>query len=319
MPPWLVGLPLLLAAAAPGAAADIAATAPLPAHLSPPPPILREARYRMSAAVRPLRVFWIRADDVGGARIVWRGAADGRRGYELLIGSDPLRAPRKINRWGWELEATGPEGATVVGLMRKTDEESLDEAARELGSEGQRGYFFKTIQARIAGNEVHAESALWRSPRDYTYRELDALLERVGSQPAQPMRVRDARVAEDVYPGFLFAVTSLVDEAVDAAVASGPERRLLANRKATFTFNASLYDLTLVSSQWLESATYAGQRHQRLVKLRFEHFNREKRSRERFVLVCATDGPLARVPVYVEYQPKWWFKAEGVLDGEAFP
>jgi hypothetical protein len=38
------------------------------------------------------------------------------------------------------------------------------------------------------------------------------------------------------------------------------------------------------------------------------------------MLVCATDGALARVPVFIEYQPKWWFKAQGVLDeGEAFP
>ena len=35
---------------------------------------------------------------------------------------------------------------------------------------------------------------------------------------------------------------------------------------------------------------------------------------ERFTLVCGTEGELARIPVYVKYQPKWWFKAEGVLD-----
>jgi hypothetical protein len=204
--------------------------------------------------------------------------------------------------------------------MRKTDEESLDEATTELGREGKQGYLFKTIQARIAGNEVHAESALWRLPHDYTYRDLDTLLALVGSNVTQPPRVRRAQVAANTHPGFLFAVTSLVDAAVTAAVAPGPERRLLAERSATFTFNASLYDLRLVSSQWVEAATYAGRRHERLVRLKFEHFNREKRSRERFVLVCATDGPLARVPVYVEYQPKWWFKAEGVLDDtETFP
>jgi len=62
----------------------------------------------------------------------------------------------------------------------------------------------------------------------------------------------------------------------------------------------------------LESAIYGGRRYERLVRLNCEHFNREKETRERFVLVCPTDGPLARVPVFIEYQPKWWFKASGV-------
>jgi len=56
------------------------------------------------------------------------------------------------------------------------------------------------------------------------------------------------------------------------------------------------------------------------VPLNCEHSNREKKTRERFVLVCATEGPLAGVPVFIEYQPKWWFKAQGVLDdSEVFP
>lgn len=71
---------------------------------------------------------------------------------------------------------------------------------------------------------------------------------------------------------------------------------------------------------WLESATYGGRRYEHLLRVDFETFNREKRTRERFFLVCATDGPLARVPVFLEHQPKWWFKASGVLDeSEVFP
>ena len=97
-------------------------------------------------------------------------------------------------------------------------------------------------------------------------------------------------------------------------------RRLLSDVQATFTFNALLYDLRLRSSEWLESASYGGRRYERLLRLNFEHFNREKQTRERFVLVCPTNGPLARIPVFVEYQPKWWFKAQGVLDEqETFP
>jgi hypothetical protein len=35
--------------------------------------------------------------------------------------------------------------------------------------------------------------------------------------------------------------------------------------------------------------------------------------------VCGLDGAFTEVPVFISYQPKWWFKAELVLDdGGAF-
>ncbi len=59
-------------------------------------PVVSEHRYRMLAKVRPL-LFWISKDDVGGAKVSWRGSEDGGFGLDLLIGSDPRRAPRQIN------------------------------------------------------------------------------------------------------------------------------------------------------------------------------------------------------------------------------
>jgi hypothetical protein len=282
--------------------------------------VVKEARYKMSAAVRPLFVFWVRAGNVGAARILWRHGEDGQRGYELLIGSDPLRAPRKINRWGWEREDLGPDGATLVGLMRKTDEDSLDEAKTGISRDGSGGYVYKAIRSHVADDKVHAENTLLRVPRDYTYRDLGALLALAGSESASPPRVRQASVPQGTKPGFLFATAHLIDEVVTAALMPGTPRRLLSGISTTFTFNASLYDVRLRSTEWLDQASYGGRSYERLVRLNLEHFNREKETRERFVLVCPTDGPLARIPVFIEYQPKWWFKAEGVLDdSEVFP
>jgi hypothetical protein len=280
--------------------------------------VVREACYKMSAAIRPLLVFWIRAANVGGARILWREDGDGRRGYEMLLGSDPRRAPRKINRWGWEREDLGPGGATLFGLMRKTDEDSLDEAKAGLRRDGDGGFAYKAIRSRVANGTVYAENTIWSVPRDYSYRDLAELQALVRSPSSAPPRVRRAAIPPGTEPGFLFAAARTIDQAVDAALQG--ERRLLSNVQTTFTFNASLYDLRLRSTEWLDSATYGGRRYERLVRLNCEHYNREKRTRERFLLVCPTDGPLARIPVYVEYQPKWWFKAEGVLDdSEVFP
>ncbi len=301
-----------VAAAGDAAPTTLAMVAPLP--------VIREARYRMSAAVRPLLIFWIHAGDVGGARILWRADAAGRRGFELLIGSDPLRAPRRINRWGFEREQEDEHGATLFGVMRKTDEESLDEARSELRREGRAGFPFKAIRSRVENGQVRSENTLWRAPRDYAYRDIGELLALVATPPQSPPRVREARLPAGTRPGLLFALSELVDAAIAAALAPGTPRQLPTGATRTFTFNASLYDLTLRSASWLDSASFGGRRYERLLRLGFQHLNREKGSRERFVLVCATEGPLAGVPVYVEYQPKWWFKAEGVLDdSEVFP
>jgi hypothetical protein len=291
-----------------------AAPAAAPADL----PVVREARYKMSAGIRPLYVFWIRAGNVGAGRILWRQGGDGRRGYELLIGSDPRRAPRKINRWGWEREDLGPGGATLFGLMRKTDEESLDEAKEGLRTEGAGGFVYKAIRSRVANGRVRAENTSWRVARDLSYHDLAELQALARSPSSAPPRVREAPIPPGTQPGFLFAAERTIDRAVTAALSS--PRRLLSDAQETFTFNASLYDLRLKSTEWVDSATYGGRLYERLVRLNCEHYNREKGTRERFALVCPTDGPLARVPVYIEYQPKWWFRASGVLDdSEVFP
>jgi len=129
-----------------------------PAATAVSAPVVREARYRISAAVRPLLPFWVRTDNVGGARILWRGDGEGRRGYELLIGSDPRRAPRRINHWGWEREDAGPEGALLQGL--KTEEDSLEDARAASARDGKDTYLYKSIRSLAAGGEVRAEASV---------------------------------------------------------------------------------------------------------------------------------------------------------------
>ena len=75
----------------------------------------------MSGAVRPL-LFWISREDVGFARITWRRGGDGLRGYEFLVGTDPARAPRALNRWGYIVEdAQGGDGSVLALMMGSPD------------------------------------------------------------------------------------------------------------------------------------------------------------------------------------------------------
>lgn len=91
-------------------------------------PIVAEHRYRMAAKIRPLLLFWIGRDNVGEARMVWQHGPDGARGFELLIGSDPARAPRRINRWGYIAEEVRGSDARLLGVMKQSNEKSLEEA-----------------------------------------------------------------------------------------------------------------------------------------------------------------------------------------------
>jgi hypothetical protein len=280
-------------------------------------PVLRDLRYQMSAAVRPLPLLplWMGDSDVGAARIIWRGDENGRRGYELLIGSDPLRAPRKINRWGWAREDMDENGARMMGLMRKTDEQSYEEARAQVDAEGKGSTVFKSIRTRVVGSTTQAENSVWLFDEDYTYRDLAEVRRLVSSLPPAPPKIEERRLPDGTRPGFLFAAADLVREAIAAARGEdGRPPTLISDRTVVFTFNATLYDLTLRSTRREESAEYGGRRYENLLRMEFEHYNRKLRTRERFTLVCGTEGSWARVPVYVKYQPKWWFKAEGVLD-----
>jgi hypothetical protein len=272
-------------------------------------PVTEEHRYQMSAAIRPL-LFWIGDKDVGSARIVWMRDAGGRRGYELLLGSDPDRAPRRINRWGFVREEAGPSGATQMGLMRRTDEQTVQEARAQVGYEGE--YVFKAIRTKVAEGRARSENTVWRVERDMTYYDLPDLLTLVEGRPQAAPKVNQTALPPETEPGFLFAVADLVQRAV--AAARRTPRELLADVQIRYNFNAVVYEMKLRRTVWVEAKEYGGRRYERLVRIDLESSNPKLRNTESFTLLCGTEGTLAGIPVYVRYQPKWWFKTEGVLD-----
>src|SRR5262249_9818572 len=134
-------------------------------------PSVAEHKYRMLAKVRPL-LFWISKDDVGGARITWRGDDNGGFGLHVPVGSRPQRAPRQINRWGYIAEDMQGSEAHVIGVMKQSTEQSIAEAESQLASEqGRSGYVYRAIQGVATSQEARADVKTVRVERDLTFRD----------------------------------------------------------------------------------------------------------------------------------------------------
>jgi hypothetical protein len=270
-------------------------------------PVVAEHRYRLGAKIRPLLLFWIGKDNVGGARIRWRQGENGARGYDLLIGSDPARAPRGVNRWGFILEECRDGEATIVGIMKKSDEESLDEAK---ANEARGGAVFKMIQATVTRSESVARVTTAAVPHDYSYKQLDALVEALVHEPTPP-KIQKTPVPPGGRPGMLTAVAELLRDAVETVTRTG---KAPGKSSLSYAYYAKQYDVTRASSRVERQATYGGATYPLLLEADFEVRARRESWTESFTIVCGVDGPLAGVPVYITYQPRWWFKVELVLD-----
>jgi hypothetical protein len=273
-------------------------------------PVVKEHRYRMAAKIRPL-LFWMGKDNVGGARIRWHQGEGEDRGYDLLIGSDPGRAPRKINRWGFIQEESRNGESSVLGVIQKSDQDTLQAAQADALADGQQGFFWKMIQGKTVGADSVGTVTLTRVSKDYSYRDLDTLLDALVRFPGPP-NTRKASVPAGGRPGFLIALADLVHDTVEQvrATGRGPARKTIG-----YAYYGSQYDLTRTDATIKTNQTYSGRTYAKLVDTDFELRPRAGTSwAESFTLVLGVEGDLAEVPVFVSYQPKWWFRADMVLD-----
>ncbi len=274
-------------------------------------PVVAEHRYRIAAKIRPLLLFWIGKDDVGGARIRWRKGENDARGYDALIGSDPTRAPRKINRWGFILEETGPTGASIVGIMKKSDEETLDEAKSRVAAEAKGSRRLQDDPVRrqpdrggVEGDRL--DGALATTPTASSPRSSTCC-----SKETAPPKIQKTPMPPGGRTGLLSAVTELLHDGVDTVKRTG---RAPGRKGLGYVYYAKQYDLTRVSSSVERNVTYGEVAYPALLKSDFEVRARTESWTESFTIVCGLDGALAEIPVFLTYQPRWWFKVEMVLD-----
>jgi hypothetical protein len=266
----------------------------------------------MLAKVRPL-LFWISKDDVGGAKVSWRGSEDGGFGLDLLIGSDPRRAPRQINKWGYIAEQVRGTDARVLGVMKQSNEQTVADAEKALGAEGKGGYVFRAIQGTASNREARAGVTTVRVERDMTYRDIDPLIALVNGATDPTAENRSVALPPGTRPGFLVTLSELVKQSVEGyskqASAFSPSKQPL-----TYVYFGVFYDLSLRGSELLKTTTIDGQRYTNVARSDFEIKNRSTGETTRFQLTYGTTGALAGVPVHAVYQPKWWFEVQLFLD-----
>jgi hypothetical protein len=268
-------------------------------------PVVAEHHYRVLARVRPLLV-WISRDNVGDGRITWRNAGVGSMGFELLIGSDPARAPRRINRWGYLAEQLVGGQTTVLGVMTQSTERSIEEGENRIRVESGSGtHLFTAIRSTTADGRASAEVTTLRMQNDVTFRDLESLLAMV--PPSRNPPTRTIVLPAGTRPGFLSAVAELIHQSIESRRASTTEPRVPGVR---YVYNALFHRLELRSVESLPTTQIGGRTFNDVVRGRFETVNEATGDRTRFEITYGARGELAEVPIHIVYQPRWWFRVE---------
>ncbi len=277
-------------------------------------PCVREVadrHYTLTARVR-LLLLWISRPGIGAGRITWSNDDDGTRGLALLIGSDPAKAPMKINRWGYVVERVSRSGVDLVGVMTEAEEQSLEQARTNLGR-SVAAHNYKAIRSRIQDGIAKSSISYLKLAEDFTYRELDTLLQRV---PREDARVRLVTLPGGAEPGFLFAVKSLMTESADAYRRSGASGAAQPGLRR-YVFSGSLFELSRQSTREVRELTVNGREFRGLLESAFVARNLSTGQLSKFSITYGIQGPIEGIPVRIVYRPHWWFEAEMLLDGAA--
>lgn len=254
--------------------------------------------YTVGARVRPL-LFWIGKDDVGDAVLAKKRDA-GMVRYALLIGSDPARAPRGINRWGYMSEEIRAGEATLVGLMTESDEESVDEAEANLRKQpGDRT--FNIIRASISDGKARSVVTAVPAPSTYTFRNVATVLG-LANRTGTDGRTRVARLPVGARPGFLAALSDLIHlQATDWRASS----LIHPTEPIVYVYHGKLYHLRITKAHAVNQHVIASQ---------FQVVSDKDGETTDFAMTYALDGPLAETPLTATYRPRWWIEIRLTLD-----
>ena len=263
-----------------------------------------EYRYRITGKLH-FGLFTIGRDDVGTGRMAWR--SDGSTHViSLLVGSDPQRAPRGVNQWGYlreELESSNQ--AEVFSLRTLDDDETAPAGGFGVGD----GPTFGVSCATFKNAGVSDVRTIVRAS-GVTYRMFDQLLDRVVTAPG--WKSRQVPRPDGAEPGFLTALQHAL------RVNAGAEPRSKGRQPSvTYVYNSTVYDLTIRGSQALGRTTVGARTFDRLVRTDFAIRNRSTGDITKFGVTHDPDQPEVSLPIQIFYQPSFWLTIELRLDEAA--
>jgi hypothetical protein len=257
-------------------------------------------------------VFWIGRNGIGDAMVTKRQEPSETE-YSLLIGSDPDRAPRRINRWGYIDEEIRGGEATLIGLMTESDEDSIKEAEANIDRPVAGDRTFKIIRATVDGDKARSIVTSVAAPAEYSFRQVHTVLElaRRESSEGREGKARVIRLPSGTRPGFLAAVAELMHRHVDRWRASG---RVEPGESIPYVYHGRIYELRATRTRPLASVQVGGAAYAHVIASDFETRSAFDGEVTRFSITYGTEGPQAEIPLAASYQPRWWMQIELTLD-----
>jgi len=303
--PLTVALFLIAAASRP-----LVSTAAAPTFLETNVPTARpdtDHVYRIVGKARVL-FFWVSADDVGGARIT-RRVGENHQSMALLIGSEPARAPRGVNEWGYIREDMVGDVATIFGIRTAGDrDESLDQAEARR-TEPSRMTELGVLCSTVSPLEASSRTTTVFVGRDVTYRDVDSVLDLV-EKSARWKELHTAH-ANGIAPGFLTALDVLMRSSAASVRESGLAPKEV---RVAYVYKDAVYDLIPRRIERVPVLQTKSGLFHNLLRSDISVRNRSTGSTTGFSITYGTSGALTGIPVAAVYQPNWWFKVELALD-----
>ena len=269
----------------------------------PPNARADQYHYSMNARVRPFLLFWISRSGVGTALVTRDQTPDTAR-YTLLIGSDPDRVPRHINRWGYIAEEMRGTDANLIGLMTQSDEASLEEADASVRAQAAGRHPFQVIRGSVEGDRATSRVATIAAPEDYTLRQLENVLGLARSD-SNAGTSRTIALPPGTRPGFLAALADAMRTSSTAPI--------------RYVYYGRLYELrqerirTIAAIQIDRTAFGPGRAADFVVTSLHDG------EKTRFSMTYATEGRFAGIPLAASYQPRWWMQVDLTIAEGAAP
>lgn len=274
--------------------------------------------YVVSAGVR-LLLFWVSRDDVGQGYIRLGTHPDdaSMEILQLLMGSDPAKAPLSTNNWGAVTEVYRPSDASgaFFAFMKAPKDDSMASAKEETAREKEKQRFrYQGVISRIEKTRHVSMTVPISSATDFTLFQLPLAQQMVLEQlktATRPARIMDIASAKGCTRscGFLFTLRELISAALSG------QRIPISN---CYTYLSWSYSMSMRSLEPLKelkvslkmrgAATRREQVYRDLMRAEIRVVNLKTGNPIDFKMVFGKTGALKGIPVQIEFQPNWWFR-----------